>query len=129
MFSGMFGDSRNNPLGIVGVLLVSILAPLAAMLVQMAISRSREYEADRTGAEICGHPLWLASALEKIERFARGAVNVEAERNPATAHLFIINPLNGQRMDGLFSTHPNTRNRVARLREMAVQMGQSGPWG
>jgi heat shock protein HtpX len=129
MISSMFGGNRNNPLGGVGVILVAILAPLAAMLVQMAISRSREYEADRGGAEICGHPLWLASALEKIERFARGEINTQAERNPATAHLFIINPLNGQKMDGLFSTHPSTQNRIARLRQMAVEMGQSGPWG
>jgi len=120
------GDSRNNPLGIIGVLLMMILAPLAAMLVQMAISRSREYEADRLGAEICGQPLWLASALQKIDSLARRIDNPAAERNPATAHLFIVNPLHGHSVDNLFSTHPKTENRVRRLREMA---GLAGPWG
>jgi heat shock protein HtpX len=119
-FGLFFGGSRNNPLGIVGVILVAILAPMAAMVVQMAISRSREYEADRIGAEICGQPLWLA------ERIDNGA----AERNPATAHLFIINPLHAHKVDSLFSTHPNTANRVARLRQMAAEMGQGArPWG
>ena len=91
-FGLFFGGSRNNPLGIVGVLLMAILAPMAAALVQMAISRSREYEADRIGAEICGQPLWLASALEKIQAAAGQIDNQPAERNPATAHMFIINP-------------------------------------
>ncbi|MCB9947035.1 MAG: zinc metalloprotease HtpX [Rhodospirillaceae bacterium] len=125
-FALFFGGNRNNPLGIVGSLLMMVLAPLAAALVQMAISRSREYEADRIGAEICGRPLWLAGALEKIDRVARGTVNMAAERNPATAHLFIINPLHAQAMDGLFATHPSTQNRIARLRQMA---GAAGPWG
>lgn len=129
-FGGMSSDNRNNPLGIVGVLLTAILAPLAAMMVQMAISRSREYEADRVGAEICGHPLWLASALQRIEAFARGIVNPAAERSPATAHLFIINPLHAHAVDGLFSTHPSTANRVARLRAMTgAGRAPSGPWG
>ena len=91
-FFGMGRDNR-NPLGLVGTMLIMILAPLAAMLVQMAISRTREYSADRTGAEICGQPMWLARALQKIEQLARGVVNPDAERNPASAHLFIINPL------------------------------------
>ncbi len=125
-FALFFGGSRNNPLGIVGVILMMILAPLAAMLVQMAISRSREYEADRIGAEICGHPLWLAGALERLESASRQIDNVAAERNPATAHMFIINPLHANKVDSLFSTHPNTANRVARLRTMA---GAAGPWG
>lgn len=125
-FALFFGGSRNNPLGIVGVILVMILAPLAAMLVQMAISRSREYEADRIGAEICGRPLWLASALEKLERAARSIDNPRAEANPATAHLFIVNPLHSRKVDSLFSTHPGVANRVRRLREMA---GAAGPWG
>ena len=120
------GNNRNNPLGIVGVLLVAIVAPLAAMLVQMAISRAREYEADRIGAEICGKPIWLASALERLEASARGIENHAAERNPATAHMFIVNPLHGRGTDSLFSTHPSTANRVRRLREMA---GVAGPWG
>ena len=84
-----------------------VLAPIAAMLVQMAISRTREYAADREGAEICGHPLWLASALDKLERGAQAIDNPEAENNPATAHMFIVNPLHARSIDGLFSTHPN----------------------
>ena len=120
------GGNRNNPLGIVGVLLIAIVAPLAAMVVQMAISRAREYEADRIGAEICGKPIWLASALERLETSARGIENHAAERNPATAHMFIVNPLHGRGTDSLFSTHPSTANRVRRLREMA---GVAGPWG
>ena len=94
-----------------------IVAPIAAMLVQMAVSRSREYQADRLGAMICGNPMWLASALQKIERYARGIRNEQAEAAPATAHLFIINPLTGEGMDNLFSTHPNTANRVAALEQ------------
>lgn len=124
------GSSRNNPLGIVGAILIMILAPLAAALVQMAISRTREYAADASGAEICGHPLWLASALEKLERGAEVIDNETAESNPATAHLFIINPLHGRSMDNLFSTHPDTTNRVARLRELAGAREQRArPWG
>ena len=96
-----------------------ILAPLAAMLVQMAISRTREYSADRIGAEICGQPLWLARALQKIEQLARGVVNRAAERNPASAHLFIINPLHMGGVDNLFRTHPPTAERVRRLQELA----------
>ena len=130
LFFGAFGGNRNNPLGIVGVLLVAILAPMAAMLVQMAISRTREYEADRIGAEICGRPLWLASALEKIAGSAQRIDNHQAERNPASAHLFIINPLHVHKVDSLFSTHPRTEERVARLRAMAGASGQGGrPWG
>jgi len=129
-FGLFFGGSRNNPLGFVGVLLIAILAPMAAMLVQMAISRAREYEADRIGAEICGRPLWLATALEKIAGAAKAIDNQPAERNPATAHLFIINPLHAHKVDGLFTTHPSTAERVARLRRQAVEMGQSPrPWG
>jgi heat shock protein HtpX len=122
-FALFFGNNRNNPLGIIGVLLAMIVAPFAAMLVQMAISRTREYSADKRGAEICGNPLWLASALRKIAGGARRVINEDAERNPATAHMFIINPLNGQRMDGLFSTHPNTENRIAALEALHNQMG------
>ncbi|MBC6982784.1 zinc metalloprotease HtpX [Caulobacter sp. 17J80-11] len=140
------GNDRERPGGIIGVLAISILAPLAAALVQMAISRSREYEADRVGAEIAGDPQALASALEKIERYAKGIPNVEAERNPATAHLFIMNPLSGRGADNLFSTHPATANRVKALMELGVRMGvkprpvtavptggerrsANGPWG
>ena len=127
MFFG--GNSRNNPLGMVGTILIMILAPIAAALVQMAISRTREYAADAAGAEICGHPLWLASALDKLEQGAAAIENEEAEANPATAHMFIINPLNGRSMDNLFSTHPDTANRVQRLRQLANVPDDDGPWG
>lgn len=133
-FALFFGGNRNNPLGLIGTLAMMFLAPMAAALVQMAISRSREYEADRLGAELCGNPLWLASALEKIDRSAQSIDNVAAERNPATAHMFIINPLHAHKVDNLFSTHPSTANRIARLREMAAASGQTqhsasrSPW-
>jgi heat shock protein HtpX len=103
-----------------------ILAPLGAMLVQMAISRTREYAADNLGARICGQPMWLASALSKIANAAHVVPNPEAERNPATAHMFIINPLSGHGVDNLFTTHPSTENRVAALQQLAAQMGASG---
>lgn len=119
-FAMFFGGNNNNRTGIVGTLLVMFLAPLAASIVQMAISRSREYEADRIGAEICGRPEWLASALEKIAMKAQVIDNEEAERNPSTAHMFIINPLHVHAIDGLFSTHPKTEERVRRLREMVL---------
>jgi heat shock protein HtpX len=144
-FAFFFGGHRdnNNPLGFIGVLIAMIVAPLAAMLVQMAISRTREYSADRGGAEISGAPLSLASALAKIASAAERIPNTDAERNPATAHLFIINPLSGERMDNLFSTHPNTENRIAALQAMASEFGSrgsrpaatsstddpAGPWG
>ncbi|KAA5802276.1 zinc metalloprotease HtpX [Alkalicaulis satelles] len=128
-FALFFGGRERG--GLIAALALAILAPIAASLVQMAISRAREYEADRIGAEICGNPQWLASALEKIERGARRTINPSAERNPATAHMFIINPLNGQGADNLFSTHPATANRIARLREMggAAPTPPAGPWG
>jgi heat shock protein HtpX len=145
MFFGGGHRDNNNGLGIVGSLLMVILAPIAAMLVQMAISRTREYAADRLGAEISGRPEWLASALGKIERAAHAIPNEPAELNPATAHLFIVNPLSGARMDNLFATHPATENRIAALMDLARQMGRSssrsdmagpaygtaprGPWG
>ena len=120
-FAMFFGGSRNREsgLGPIGTIALMILAPLAAMLVQMAISRSREYEADRIGAEISGQPLWLASALAKLENASHRIENPRAEANPATAHLFIVNPLNGKSMDNLFSTHPSMANRIARLEAMA----------
>ena len=118
-FGMFFGSSdRDRPGGMIGTIVMVILAPLAAGIVQMAISRSREYEADRLGAEICGEPSWLASALQKIEGLARGRINHQAERNPALAHMFIINPLNGKGADSLFSTHPSTANRVAALMKL-----------
>ncbi|WP_312224136.1 zinc metalloprotease HtpX [Rhizobium rhizoryzae] len=126
-FAFFLGGNRenNNPLGFIGVLVAMIVAPFAAMLVQMAISRTREYSADRRGAEICGNPLWLASALAKIAGAAQVIHNADAERNPATAHMFIINPLSGERMDNLFSTHPNTENRIAALQSMAAEFRSS----
>ncbi len=120
------GDNRNNPLGAIGLILMLILAPLAAMLVQMAISRSREYEADRVGAEIAGSPRGLANALLRLQELARRIENRHAEANPALAHLFIVNPLSGARMDNLFSTHPNTENRVRALLELERRMGGGG---
>ena len=128
-FGLFFGGNRDNQGGAITNILAVILAPLAAMLVQFAISRTREYAADRAGAEICGHPMWLASALQKLESLSRRIDNVSAERNPATAHLFIVNPLHGRSMDNLFSTHPSTENRVRALRELAARIGSVGPWG
>jgi heat shock protein HtpX len=152
-FGMMFGagardsEGRPNPLGAILGIAAAILAPLVAMLVQMAISRSREYEADRVGAEICGDPQALAAALDKISRGAHAIPNARAEANPASAHLFIINPLAGGARDSLFSTHPATENRIARLMAMvrgfagaarpapasptprATPPRSSGPWG
>ena len=121
-FGFLFGgrdSERSNPLVMIAM---ALLAPLAAMIIQMAISRSREYDADRMGAEICGEPMWLASALAKIEGWAARIPNPEAERHPATAPLFIINPLSGHGLDNLFSTHPSTENRVAALQDLAQRM-------
>jgi len=129
-FAFFFGGRRETG-GILGTLAIMILAPLAASLVQMAISRTREYGADAGGAEISGNPMALASALAKLERGARSVENNEAEGNPATAHLFIVNPLNGHRADNLFSTHPSTSNRIARLENMSGRAPRhpTGPWG
>ncbi|MCA0847332.1 zinc metalloprotease HtpX [Salipiger thiooxidans] len=135
-FALFFGGSRER-LGIVGTLAMMILAPLAAGLVQMAISRTREYAADKAGAEICGQPLWLASALERIQAGASRIDNDAAERNPATAHMFIINPLHAHKRDSLFATHPATENRIAALRQMAggaaprpqPRRAAQAPWG
>jgi heat shock protein HtpX len=128
----MGGRDRNNPLGIIGVIAIMIMAPIAAMLVQMAISRAREYDADRTGAEVSGRPLWLASALGQIHDASQQIENHDAEANPATAHMFIINPLSGRSLGNLFSTHPPVEERIARLEAMATQMGEApqakGPW-
>ena len=134
------GSDRDRQGGFIGALLVMILAPIAAGLVQMAISRSREYEADRVGATIAQDPEALARALRRIEGYARGGlVNQEAEHNPATAHLFIINPLSGHGADNLFSTHPSTENRVRQLMQLSASLGgaratavpvtgRAGPW-
>jgi heat shock protein HtpX len=127
-FGMFFGGHRNNNSGpgIIGSIVMMIAAPFAAMLVQMAISRTREYAADNLGARICGNPMWLASALGRIENAAHQVPNYDAERNPATAHMFIINPLTGQGMDNLFTTHPSTENRIAALQALAAEMGGQG---
>ena len=123
-FGFFFGHSNNdrNPLGPLGVLLAVLFAPLAAMLIQMTISRTREYSADRLGAEISGDPLGLAGALRKISSYAGRLELPSAERNPASASMFIVNPLSGARMDNLFSTHPNVENRIRALEAMAGDM-------
>jgi heat shock protein HtpX len=130
-FGGGQRDSNGNSgLGVIGTLAMIVLAPLAAMLVQMAISRTREYAADDMGARISRDPESLADALAKIDAAAHEIQNVPAEQNPATAHLFIINPLSGERMDNLFSTHPSTENRIAALEQLAAQMGVGrSAWG
>lgn len=134
-FAMFFGGDRDRPGGTIGAILMMILAPLAAGLVQMAISRSREYEADRIGAAICGNPLWLAAALQRIEGLASRIDNDAAERNPAVAHMFIINPLHAHARDRLFSTHPATANRVAALEALAAEFrapapkASARPWG
>ena len=145
-FGMFFGGNRgnNNGPGLIGSIAMMILAPLGAMLVQTAISRTREYAADNLGARIVGQPMWLASALAKIEGAAHEIPNMEAERNPATAHMFIINPLSGHGIDNLFSTHPSTENRIAELQRLAAELGsrpgavpsaraesppRRGPWG
>jgi heat shock protein HtpX len=140
-FGGGRRDSNNSGMGVIGTLLMVVLAPLAAMLVQMAISRTREYAADNTGARISGNPMGLAAALAKLDTAAHAIENVPAEQNPASAHMFIINPLSGARMDNLFATHPATENRIAALEQIAAEMGRGsfvratatpaagGPWG
>ena len=141
-FAFLFGSQRrnnqssSNPIGMIGGLLLLILAPLAAMLIQMAISRSREYQADAGGAEISGNPLALASALEKIHQLAGVKENPYAQANPATAHLYIINPLHAGNMAEWFSTHPPIEKRIERLQQMASRLSPSrqeilykGPWG
>src|SRR5882724_9359305 len=125
MFFGGNRDNNHGP-GIVGSIAMMILAPLGAMLVQMAISRTREYAADDLGARICGQPMWLASALVKIADAAHEIPNMDAERNPATAHMFIINPLSGHGIDSLFTTHPSTENRIAALQQLAAELGARG---
>ncbi len=117
----MFGGGRRdegdrNPFGSVIAIAVMILAPIAAMLIQMAISRSREYRADESGAAICGNPLSLAGALKKLHA---GSRRIPMEANPATAHMFIVSPLTGGGMLSLFSTHPPIEERIARLEAIA----------
>jgi len=119
-FFGGRGENRPNP---IATILIMILAPMAAGLVQMAISRTREYSADRDGALICGNPGWLATALQKIEQLAHNRLMPTAERNPGSAHMFIINPLIKGGIDNLFRTHPPTEERVRRLLAMGGTSG------
>jgi heat shock protein HtpX len=147
-FAAIFGGGRDDREGegggVLGWLAMIIVAPIAAMIIQMWISRTREYQADASGAQVVGSPHGLASALQKIEGYAHHIRNEPAEAAPATAHLFIINPLTGEGMDNLFSTHPNTENRIAALERLAAELGPgparlpgavasqpaaSGPWG
>jgi heat shock protein HtpX len=131
-FGMFFSGNRNNNggFGIIGTLAMVILAPIAAMLVQMAISRTREYSADRLGAMIQGTPVPLMTGLMRISNAAQQIPNESAEQNPATAHMFIINPLTGGHgWDNLFATHPSTENRVAALQQLAAEMGQGGAAG
>jgi heat shock protein HtpX len=131
-FGLFFGGHRSNNSGpgAIASIVMMILGPLAAMLVQMAISRTREYAADNLGARIAGQPMWLASALVKIENAAHQIPNMDAEHNPATAHMFIINPLSRRGIDNLFATHPSTANRIAALQQLAAELGTRGvtPW-
>ncbi|MCL4747484.1 MAG: zinc metalloprotease HtpX [Burkholderiaceae bacterium] len=121
LFFGGRGDGRSsNP---IAAILVAILAPLAGALIQMAISRAREFEADRAGAEISGDPRALAAALDKIHRYAQGIPLETAERHPETAQMMIMNPLSGGGLRGLFSTHPSTEERIRRLMAMAGASG------
>ena len=120
IFGGSRSDDEEGGSGVIGSLFTIILAPIAASLIQMAISRSREYDADKTGGEICGNPLYLASALEKIEYYAQHSAPLH-DASPATAHMFIINPLENSKkmLKNLFSTHPSTDERIARLQQQA----------
>jgi heat shock protein HtpX len=126
LFFGSGNRENSSGVGALGTVALIILAPLAAMIVQMAISRTREYAADETGARLSGAPMWLASALTKIAGAAEAIPNETAERAPATAHLFIVNPLSGARMDNLFSTHPAVENRIAALQQLAGELRASG---
>jgi heat shock protein HtpX len=128
--SALFGRRGSGAGGWIASLGAMLIAPFAALLAQMAISRSREYAADRLGAEICGNPEWLASALLKIDAAVRaGASNPNAEAHPAHAHLFIVNPFAGRRGDSWFATHPNIHNRIAELKKLAqdIALGRVQP--
>lgn len=128
-FAMFFGGGRDRPMGLIGTLAMMILAPMAAGMVQMAISRTREYEADAMGAAICGRPDWLASALNRLGVLSGRIDNFQAERNPATAHMFIVNPLHMQAVDSLFATHPPIEKRIEKLRALSGGGAAGGPWG
>lgn len=119
MWTSAYGGSEEHRPNPIAAILMMMLAPMAAGLVQMAVSRSREYEADAGGAELCGHPLWLASALGKLEQANRQGQFQQADAHPTTAHLFIVNPLSSERLTSLFATHPPIADRIKRLQEMA----------
>ncbi|KQV86180.1 zinc metalloprotease HtpX [Pelomonas sp. Root1237] len=120
-FAGLFGgrDENGRQTNVIASIAIALLAPLAATVIQMAISRAREFEADRGGAELSGDPAALASALDKIHRYAQGIPMAPAEAHPETAQMMIMNPLSGGGLRGLFSTHPSTEERVTRLLAMA----------
>lgn len=118
----IFFRGRNGAAGIIATLVAMFLAPLAATLIQLLISRTREYSADRAGAEFCGNPVWLAEALKKISASVPSLPMQSAEEHPASAHMFIYNPLTGGGFDNLFSTHPKAENRIARLMDQAAEM-------
>jgi heat shock protein HtpX len=122
-FAAFFGgrDEEGRPANPIAGIAIAILAPLAASVIQMAISRAREFEADRGGAEISGDPRALASALDKIHKYAQGIPFNAAEMHPETAQMMIMNPLTGSGLRNLFSTHPSTDERIARLMAMASQ--------
>lgn len=128
-----FGSSERHILSPVGALLTALIAPIAAMMVQFSIARSREYYADRIGAQICNDPLSLISALRKIAYLSTQTINIDAENHPGSAHIFIINPLHARPMDNLFSTHPSLENRIRLLLEMVygedVPEEEEAYWG
>lgn len=127
-FGLFFGGGRDRgPFGLIGLLLAVFLAPVAAVMIQMLISRTREYSADRLGAEIARDPVGLASALRKISGGAKVREMASAEKNPATAHMFIVNPLSGRGTDNLFSTHPNVENRIEALMKLAGSPDMAAP--
>ena len=128
----LFFGGRDRQVGLIGTLALAVLAPLAAAVVQGAISRTREYEADALGAEICGDPDWLAAALKRLGVLSGRIDNIAAERNPAMAHMYVVNPLHMMKHDTLFATHPPIEKRIAALRALSGEPGQSsgrsGPW-
>jgi heat shock protein HtpX len=124
IFGGMHRDDDNGGMGVVGMIVMSIIAPMAAMIIQMAVSRSREYLADATGARIAGGPEGLARALEKLGAYSK---RIPMQANPSTAHMFIVNPLSGKSLQSLFSTHPPVEERISRLRGVRPQNGPTAP--
>jgi heat shock protein HtpX len=128
-WSAIFGgghrdDNNGGGMGVIGMIAMSIIAPMAAMIIQMAVSRSREYLADATGAQIAGSPEGLARALEKLGSYSR---RIPMDANPSTAHMFIVNPLSGKSLQSLFSTHPPVEERISRLRGARPASGSSAP--